>query len=121
MTSQSHSRRRVVQQKHVATSHEHHHHIDNISSNASAIIKEKMHSMMDVMDTRIEGVEGIMSNLQRTVHKLNKKVIFSLKTNYSKICFVRSLVFSTENGHKRQVTRERRGKIDMKSKELPKR
>lgn len=46
----------------------------NTSTNATAIIKEKMHSMMDVMDTRIEGVEGIMSDLQRTVHKLNKKV-----------------------------------------------
>lgn len=46
----------------------------NISSNATAVIKEKMHSMMDVMDSRIEGVEGVMSDLQKTVHKLQRKV-----------------------------------------------
>ena len=35
-----------------------------------------------------------------------------------KTCFVRSLVFPTENGGKRQVTLQRRGKINMKSKEF---
>ncbi len=34
--------------------------------------------MMDVMDTRIEGVEGVMSDLQKTVHKLQKKVRVAL-------------------------------------------
>ena len=31
------------------------------------------------------------------------------KTRYSKTCFVRPLIFSTENGRKRQVTFQRGG------------
>ena len=71
-------RSRVRRQKHVTPSRDHHHHIDSIgvSGNTTDAINEKMHSMMDVMDTRIEGVEGVMSELQKTVHKLNKKVRF---------------------------------------------
>ena len=66
---------KVLREQHITTSGDHHLHTrNNVSGNATDVIKEKMHSMMDVMDTRIEGVEGVMSELQRTVHKLNKKV-----------------------------------------------
>ena len=41
---------------------------------------------------------------------------------YSKTCFARSLVFSIENGRKREVLAlEKRGKTDIKFKELQKR
>ena len=66
---------KVLRVQYITASRDHHLHTrNNVSGNATDVIKEKMHSLMDVMDTRIEGVEGVMSELQRTVHKLNKKV-----------------------------------------------
>ena len=78
--------KKVLAEKHVTSSRDQHHHRDNISSNATAVIKERMHSMMDIMDTRIEGVEEIMFDLQRTVHKLNKKVRIMCLVIRKKMC-----------------------------------